>query len=84
MMAIVSFFLSPIGRWVGIAIVALIAAGIIRQHYINVGWEKAIVAVKKQDDKAKAAATEVERKVGECADDNYWDVITQGCKGVTE
>jgi hypothetical protein len=81
-----------IASWLGISQFRLIAyaaigaaiiigAVTIRQHYINLGWNNAIVAVKKQDDKAKVAAEKVERKANECAADNYWDVISQRCKG---
>lgn len=63
-----------------IAFIALGGALTIRQHYINLGWKKAISAVKKQDDKSKAAAEAVDRKADECAANSFWDVISQGCK----
>lgn len=61
---------------------AVIGAGItIRQHYVNLGYAKAIAAVKKQDDRAVEAADKVEQKAAACTDTNgFWDVITQGCK----
>jgi hypothetical protein len=79
-----------IASWLGIspfrliayaAIVAAVIVGAItiRQHYINLGYHNAIVAVKKQDDKAKVAAEKVERKANECTDNSYWDVISQNC-----
>lgn len=53
----------------------------IRQHYVNLGWKKAIIAVKKQDDRAAAAADVVDQKAQKCTDTNgYWDVVSQGCK----
>lgn len=60
----------------------VLGAGItIRQHYINKGWNNALVAVKKQDDRAVAAANKVEQKTIVCSEQNgYWDVITQNCK----
>jgi hypothetical protein len=60
---------------------ALGGALTIRQHYINKGYASAIAAVKKQDDRAVAAANKVEQKTAACSDANgYWDVITQNCK----
>lgn len=63
-----------------IVLTVVVGAATIRQHYINHGWNKAIAAVKKQDDRAKAAAEKVERKANACSESSYWDVITQGCK----
>lgn len=62
--------------------VAIIIAGLtVRQHYINVGWDKAMVRVQKQDNAAIDAAKKVEKHVAVCSDANgYWDVVTQGCK----
>lgn len=66
------------------AVLATLVAGTllgIRQHYVNLGWHKAIAAVKKQDDKAVAAADRVQEKAAKCDETNgYWDVITQNCK----
>lgn len=61
---------------------AFVGAMAIRQHYINKGYASAIAAVKKQDDKAVAAAVKVEKKAAACQDgiNGYWDVITQSCK----
>jgi hypothetical protein len=65
-----------------LVVVIVIAGFAIRQHYVNEGWNKALVAVKKQDDKAVAAAVKVEKKAAACQDgiNGYWDVITQSCK----
>ncbi len=68
---------------IGALVVAVVIAGFaIRQHYVNEGWRNAIAAVKKQDDKAVAAAVKVEKKAAACQDgiNGYWDVITQSCK----
>jgi hypothetical protein len=66
---------------IGVLVLAIIVGALtIRQHYINKGWHNALVAVKKQDDKAVAAAKKVEEKVAECSADSYWDTITQACK----
>lgn len=85
-------FILTVAGWFGInplrliiytvAGVAIFAGALtIRQHYVNVGWAKAITAVKKQDDHAIAAADRVEQKATACTDTNgFWDVITQGCK----
>lgn len=64
-------------------VAALVTGGAltIRQHYVNKGYASAIKAVKKQDDRAIAAADRVEKKAAACTDTNgYWDVVTQGCK----
>lgn len=66
------------------AVIAAIVGGAllgIRQHYVNLGWHKAISAVKKQDDRAAAAADRVIDNAKKCDESNgYWDVITQNCK----
>lgn len=62
-------------------IVAVVAAGVtIRQHYVNLGYSKAIAAVKKQDDRAVAAAEKVQQRADECSGASWWDVISQSCK----
>jgi hypothetical protein len=62
-------------------IVAVIGAGIaIRQHYVNLGYAKAIAAVKKQDQSAVEAADKVQRRADECIGESWFDVITQTCK----
>jgi hypothetical protein len=66
------------------AVLAAIVGGAllgIRQHYVNLGWHKAIAAVKKQDDRAVAAADKVQATTAKCDETNgFWDVITQNCK----
>lgn len=67
--------------YAALAVSVTVGALAVRQHYINKGYASAISAVKKQDDRAKAAAEKVETKAAVCSDTNgYWDVITQGCK----
>lgn len=62
-------------------IVAVIIAAIaIRQHYVNLGYAKAITAVKKQDDRAAEAADKVQKRADECTGASWFDVITQTCK----
>ena len=62
-------------------VAAVIAAGLtIRQHYVNLGYAKAITAVKKQDDRAAAAADKVQEKADQCAAESWWDVLSQSCK----
>lgn len=64
-----------------ICIVAVIVAGItIRQHYINVGWYEHAAKIKKQDDRAAAAADEVQKAADACAADSWWDVVSASCK----
>lgn len=64
------------------AVVVAITVGAItiRQHYVNLGYSKAIAAVKKQDDRAVAAADRVQQKADECVANSWWDVVSQGCK----
>ena len=67
--------------YTAIFIAVAVGAITIRQHYVNLGWHKAIEAVKKQDDRAAAAADKVQEKAAKCDETNgYWDVLTQGCK----
>lgn len=62
-------------------VVAVIGAGIaIRQHYVNLGYAKAIAAVKKQDERAAEAADKVQQKADQCSGESWWDVISQSCK----
>ena len=48
----------------------------VRQQYVNLGYAKAIAAVKKQDDRAVAAADKVQQRADDCAA-SWWDVISQ-------
>lgn len=53
----------------------------VRHHYVALGYHKAIADVKKQDDRAVAAADRVEQKAAKCDETSgFWDVITQNCK----
>jgi hypothetical protein len=70
-----------LGIYAGCIALAFGGAVTIRQHYINKGYHSAIEAVKKQDDRAVAAANKVEEKTSACTENNgYWDVLTQACK----
>lgn len=66
------------------AVIAALVGGTllgIRQHYVNEGWRKALVAVKKQDDRAARAADQVQETAAKCDESNgFWDVVTQNCK----
>lgn len=62
-------------------IVAVIIAGFtIRQHFVNEGYKHAIAAVKKQDDRAVAAADKVQQRADECSGNSWFDVVSQACK----
>lgn len=63
-----------------LAVAVFTAALTIRQHYINKGYRNAIVAVKKQDDRAVAAADKVQQRADDCSNNSWWDVISQSCK----
>lgn len=84
LLAVAEFFGISVFRLVmyaTLAAVVTVALVSVRQHYINVGWEKHRVAVEKQDGRAKEASRQVEQKTNECSETNgFWDVITQGCK----
>jgi hypothetical protein len=82
-LTIASFFgISPLRLIVyTVAVIAVIVGALtIRQHFVNEGYSKALVAVKKQDDRAVAAADKVQQAADECTNQSYWDVITQNCK----
>ena len=67
--------------YAAIAASAVTGALVIRQHYVNLGYKHAIAAVKKQDDRAVAAANEVEQQTARCDETSgYWDVVTQKCR----
>ncbi len=63
--------------YAGIFFAVLAGAIAIRQHYVDLGYHKAIADVKRQDDRAVDAANKVEQRVAQCS--GYWDVITQAC-----
>jgi hypothetical protein len=66
-------------------VAVVIGALIIRQHYVNLGYTKAIAAVKKQDNRAVAAADKVQQRTAQCDQTSgYWDVITQNCRLASE
>jgi hypothetical protein len=66
--------------YAGIAFAVITAGVTIRNHYVNVGWDTALEAVKKQDTTAKAAASQVQRTVDDCYNANgTWSVITGSC-----
>lgn len=74
----ISVFRLAIYAAVFVAVVS--GALIIRHHYVALGYAKAIAAVKKQDDRAVAAAEKVQRKADECSANSWWDVVSQNCK----
>ncbi len=62
-------------------IAVVTGALVIRQHYVNEGWNKHKIAVEKQDQRAIEANRRVEEQTDACSATNgFWDVITQGCK----
>ena len=79
-MPIILWFLGPIGRYVLIA--AVVAGGFtyVRQHYINLGYKKALTAISAQDQKAKGHADQVHKTVSDCFDaGGDWDVDSGVC-----
>lgn len=85
-------FLLPVANLLGISvfrlvayaaavIAVIVALGVVRQHYVNVGWRSHAAAVERQDNRAIATNKAVEKKADNCSENNgFWDVITQGCK----
>lgn len=66
--------------YAGLFSAVLAGALAIRQHYVNLGWDKALEGVKAQDATAKEAASKVQRTVDECYTANgTWSVITGSC-----
>jgi hypothetical protein len=65
----------------GFAIVAALGAfAAYRQSLINHGWDKALQKVEQQNDRAREAASRVQRTVDECYDAHrVWDVIAGAC-----
>jgi hypothetical protein len=76
------FGISPLRLIIyAVAVVAVVTGAlVVRQHYVNLGYAKAIAAVKKQDDRAVAAADKVQQRADDCAANSWWDVILQSCK----
>ncbi len=67
--------------YAGCIIAVIVALGVIRQHYVNLGWQKHKAAVEAQDNRAVEASKQVEAKTNACSDaSGFWDVITQSCK----
>ncbi|BEV44757.1 hypothetical protein [Afipia carboxidovorans] len=67
--------------YAGLVLAIIVGALTIRQHYINKGYQAALVAVKKQDNIAIDAARKVEKKAAVCTETNgWWDVVSQSCK----
>lgn len=76
------FGISPLRLiiYTAVTIAVIIAGFTIRQHFVNEGYSHAIAAVKKQDDRAVAAADKVQQRADECSGNSWWDVISQSCK----
>lgn len=74
--------LSPIKlALIGFAIVAALGAfAAYRQSLINDGWDRALRKVEQQNDRAREAASKVQRTVDDCYDAHrVWDVIQGAC-----
>lgn len=79
-----AFLATTLGRYVvGGALLALIAGGgflWIKTHYENIGYQKALDAVEKQNQRAIGTATEAIRDVRVCFDSGgTWNVETGRC-----
>lgn len=89
MIAIILWFATKTGlsklaaEAIFIGVVLLLITGgalAIRQHFVNEGYRHAIAAVKKQDDRAVAAADKVQQRADECTANSWFDVVSQSCK----
>jgi hypothetical protein len=66
--------------YIAVTVAVIIAGFTIRQHFINVGWNKAMTRVEKQNDKAAAAAAKVKERADSCSENSWWDVVSASCK----
>lgn len=73
----ISVFRLAVYAAIGVAVVS--GALVIRHHYVALGYHKAIADVKKQDDRAVAAAERVQQKADDCSSNSWWDVVSQSC-----
>jgi hypothetical protein len=84
--------LNPVANFLGISplrlvIYALCAIStlsgllIVRHHYVELGYNKALSHVAQQDKHAKAAADRVKQAAVKCNETNgFWDVVSQNCR----
>lgn len=76
------FDLSPLKAIaVAVALMAAVSAfAVYRQSLINDGWDRALRKVEQQNDKAREAASKVQRGVDECYESGrVWDTIVGTC-----
>lgn len=67
--------------YAAIFVAVVTGALVIRQHYVDVGWNKHKIAIEKQDQRAVDANKKVQEQTDKCSETNgFWDVVTQGCK----
>ena len=79
-MPFIGFLLGPIGRYLLIA--AAVGGTFLygRQHYINIGYAKAMHAIAAQDQKAVEASKEAKGNVDACFDSGgFWDIEAGTC-----
>jgi len=79
-MQILLWFLGPIGRYVTILALLGGAWAYGRQHYINIGYKKALAAIEAQDIRAKGKSDETHKTVSDCFDaGGAWDIDNGVC-----
>lgn len=81
-MPILAFFLGPIGRYllIAVAVGGVFAYG--RQHYINIGYQKALHAIALQDQKAVEESNVAKGDVSQCFARGVpwtWDIDAADC-----
>jgi len=79
-MPIIAFLLGPIGRYLVLAVA--IGGGFlwVRQHYIDLGYQKALHAIAAQDQAAVKEAKHASGTVADCfASGGTWDIANVVC-----
>lgn len=74
--------LIPLRYWLYlVAALAIISGAVaLRAHYVSVGWDGALEAVKKQDGRAIDAADAAQKTADDCyAVNGTWSVVTGAC-----
>ena len=85
MPAILLWFLGPIGKYVGLAIIVTTLGGGLwisaKVKYERIGYQRALDHIAAQDLKAKGVADASHKSVNDCfAADGDWDVVAGVCR----
>jgi hypothetical protein len=80
MHAIIAFFLTPIGKYVGLALLVIVALGWYRFDAVQDGYNQATRAMNEQMLKWTGLADKARQKVTECPLDKKWNRSTGKCE----